>query len=110
MKNDKKEDNSNVIIDPATGLPQLPAGWFFLVEKDSWLDGWEVTICFPKKKRFLFWTYIKKRQRTTHASYTSILSKDSIYRAAVRAYDDWQAWKNRDLSLLGSFPPNKLEA
>jgi hypothetical protein len=97
-------------IDRTTGLPELPKGYFFRVHKKaSYISYHYVTLFYKKQCRFLFWTYTKDVEQIFSSIIHPTLSEHNILTAAMEVVQKRNDWLARDSSLLGDYPPKKLE-
>lgn len=95
----------NFVIDDETGLPVIPAvGHFFRVARVAF-GFWQVQI--RRKRKFWF---SKKEETRTYGLETPI-TEDNILEGAAQALTKWlERDKNAsNRSLLGDYPPKKLE-
>jgi hypothetical protein len=93
----------DIIIDPSTGLPELPEGWTWKVTQSG--KYFYATIWSFKK--VLWW---KVKTETTHDSLDTPLTKDKLLRASKEAYIDWRRYVQTlgQQDLLGTYPPKRL--
>lgn len=93
-------------IDPNTGMPEVPEGYFWRVKK-SLLTGDTFTDVELRVKWF-FMSYVV----ASHPIYNSHVSAQSILEAAeyIMLYSAWSERRRGETKehLYGDYPPNKL--
>lgn len=100
------------MIDPETGLPELPEGYFFRVHTLFSGSRFHYVTIYRKveKRHFFFWTRTEDHKQIFSEMVHDGLNERSILRAARGCLDQWAEWKTGNPDLLGDYPPKKLGA
>lgn len=100
-----------MIIDPDTGLPQLPEGYYYETRRGVSGDGFFIDIWRTETRRFLWWTWDKAVSTGFMGYVGERLTKEDVLFGAEQAYDDmYPDIDYGDMSLLGKFPPNSINS
>ena len=98
------------MIDPNTGLPELPEGYFFRVHESYAGSKHHYVTVYRKveKRSFFFWTRTVDQKQIFSQLVFNGLNERSIRTAAQECMIQWAEWKAGNPDLLGDYPPKKL--
>jgi hypothetical protein len=96
---------NDIIIDPATGLPQLPEGYFWRVEKAMPGSQYGYVRLMRRRK-----AWVPKVEASRIFTLTE-LTESELFSDAVQVYSDFDfEGTARYRTLLGDYPPKTINA